>query len=111
MWAWDFYQAKVSAAYTVVVKPTRSLKIQEQAQCRIFTHSFDHPIGVVASHYAASQNESASQEVHGLFYSGVRCSDNSEKEFTYEQNKMLIAKTGTGFGFDDLLKGLAWKRL
>lgn len=99
LWAWDFYQAKVPQASTVVVKPTRSLKTQENVKRRVFTHSFDHPIGRVACLYAASQASGAEKEIHGLNYSGVECSDQSHKDLT---------KLGTGFGFDELLKGTKW---
>ena len=107
LWAWDFHQ--VENPHTVIVKPTRDLCSKGQRQ--IFTHSFDHPIGVVISHYAASQVPGSEQETHGLFYQNIHCNDGSEKEFQYEKNQMLIPRTGTGFGFDELLKEFVWKAL
>ena len=111
LWAWDFHKDKISNPQTIVVKPTRSLKSYSNKPRRIFTHSFDHPLGVVISHYAASQELRSEQEIHGLLYRGVKSSDHSEKDFTYEQNKMMINKTGTGFGFDDLLEACDWTKL
>lgn len=106
LWAWDFYHSQVPQASTVVVKPTRSLKTQMQTQehkrRRVFTHSFDHPIGRIACLYAASQTVDAEKEIHGLNYSGVECSDQSHKDLT---------KLGTGFGFDELLKATKWIKL
>lgn len=111
LWAWDFFKDQVTNAQTVVIKPTRSLLSTKENQRRVFTHSFDHPLGLVISHYAASQSANAEIETHGLFYQGVQCSDDSQKEFSYDDNVMLIANTGTGFGFDQLLKSLDWKSL
>ena len=102
LWAWDFYLGKVPQASTAIVKPTRSLRTQENVKRRVFTHSFDHPIGRVACLYAASQAADAEKEIHGLNYSGVECSDGSHKDLT---------KSGTGFGFDELLKATKWNRL
>lgn len=102
LWAWDFYQNKVPGASTVIVKPTRSLKTLSNVKRRVFTHSFDHPIGRIACLYSASQAAYAEKEIHGLNYSGVECSDQSHKD---------LSKQGTGFGFDELLKKTKWTKL
>lgn len=111
LYAWDFYHSKIVDPKTVIVKPTRFLPKITQDQRRVFTHSFDHPIGIVISHFAASQSAEAYQEIHGLNFENVQCSDGSHQDFSFDQNKMIIKKSGSGFGFDELFKDTKWQAL
>jgi O-succinylbenzoate synthase len=76
----------------------------------VFTSYMDHPLGQLCALYEAQQfykkypdkDENCGFLTHHLF------EKNEYSEFLSIENTMLIAKLGTGFGFDEMLKNEKW---
>lgn len=79
----------------------------------IFTHSLDHALGRAFALWSAARfyrSQPQMQEVCGLGFDGVYLPDEFTKEWDCSGPR-LKPPTGTGFGFDEILKALKWERL
>ncbi len=111
-WANDW--TKQARAQIRIVKPAREGS-EETAQYEriVFTHGLDHPIGQACSAWSAARFYGAhprKTEVCGLAATDFFELNDFSREW-YCEGPRMKPTSGTGFGFDELLKGLAWEQL
>ena len=76
----------------------------------IFTHSFDHPLGQVASAFVAAQFYKTYP--HFRETGGFKCFAYEENDFLfpYDRSKDFTPPSGFGLGFQDVLDKQSWER-
>ena len=103
----------------IVVKPVMELlpKIKNLSKHnhhrRIFTSAMDHPVGQMLGLYEASFFYSEFpnlQETCG-FLTHLNFQKNQYSEYLQVKNTKLLPVSGTGIGFDELLKNEKWENL
>ena len=93
----------------LVVKPA----VQEMPKAAleiVVTSYMDHALGQIAAAWVAATNERRVSARCGLF-THVLFERDSFFEAARADGPRLLAPAGTGFGFDDLLEKLPWKKL
>ena len=91
----------------IVIKPAVQEIPNTHAEI-IVTSYMDHPLGQLCAAYAAASahiTTTCGLVTHVLYESDPFI------ERMYLNGARLVAPQGTGFGFDDLLEGLPWRRL
>ena len=91
----------------IVIKPAVQEIPNTHAEI-IVTSYMDHPLGQLCAAYAAAAahiTTTCGLVTHVLYESDPFI------ERMYLDGARLVAPQGTGFGFDDLLEGLPWRRL
>ncbi len=102
----------VSAAVEIV-KPTLH-GMQRRRRRIVVTSNMDHPIGQLfaareaAAYYTVHPEQ---REICGLAHHALLEPDPFIERMRCDAEHRLIFPGGTGFGFDDLLEALPWKRL
>ncbi len=104
--------------FVVIYKPARSSYGRWEDSCVgsrsrvVVTSSMDHPLGQMAAAYVGARikQQGRQNEVCGLLtHEMFEKSEFSEQVHT--SGPSLLPASGTGFGFDDTLEKLPWKRL
>lgn len=109
--ALDFQEASQPHPYIVIHKPAvRPLDAVKTAHRVIVTSYLDHPVGQLAAPYIATKTPQALQE-YGGWLSHLVYEPNDFSEKLRVEKGTLIPPPGTGFGFDDELEKLPWKKL
>lgn len=115
--AWQFKipfaldRAKGDEAFPIrVIKPAIDPPIEQKNGTRyIYTSYLDHPIGQMAAVYAACTSNT--QEVCGFATHLVYKENPFSVLFKMEGARLVVPTEGYGFGFDDCLQDLRWRRL
>lgn len=102
------------SAKVLVIKPAsqceKEFNSANQSKQRLIVTSYlDHPLGQLSAAYVAAKTFKISDQCGLLSQHAYQVNEFSER--LKNEGARLIPPSGTGFGFDDLLENVLWKKL